>query len=230
MIVNTSAIVLKTFSYGETSLISRCFTKDKGKVSFIIKGAKSKKSLVAPYFQPLSFVNIIFNENEKRELQIVSKVSFEKIWTKIPLSLKKMTLSQSILEISDFTLENNDPYPRLFKILIETFQHFETGDLDENICFWFYESKLLSEMGFMIDMEDRNTNRQDLVSLEKTDNSFKVLSMLIGGNIFDIDFDNISKIDKKNISKFLYQKLCYYFEGFERLNSFRVIKDIFYKG
>ena len=230
MIVNTSAIVLKTFSYGETSLISRCFTKDKGKVSFIIKGAKSKKSLVAPYFQPLSFVNIIFNENEKRELQIVSKVSFEKIWTKIPLSLKKMTLSQSILEISDFTLEKNDPYPRLFKILIETFQHFETGDLDENICFWFYESKLLSEMGFMIDMEDRNTNRQDLVSLEKTDNSFKVLSMLIGGNIFDIDFDNISKIDKKNISKFLYQKLCYYFEGFERLNSFRVIKDIFYKG
>ena len=43
MIVNTSAIVLKTFPYGETSLISRCFTKEKGKVSFIIKGAQSKK-------------------------------------------------------------------------------------------------------------------------------------------------------------------------------------------
>jgi DNA repair protein RecO (recombination protein O) len=89
MIVSSPAIVLKTFSYGETSLISRCFTKDKGKVSFIIKGAKSKKNLIAPYFQPLSYINIIFNENEKRELQIVSKVSFEKIWTKIPLSLKK---------------------------------------------------------------------------------------------------------------------------------------------
>jgi hypothetical protein len=48
--------------------------------------------------------------------------------------------------------------------------------------------------------------------------------------VFDIDFDNISKIDKKTISKFLYQKLCYYFDGFERLKSFRVIKDIFYKG
>ncbi|MDB2351390.1 DNA repair protein RecO, partial [Candidatus Marinimicrobia bacterium] len=149
MIVSSPAIVLKTFSYGETSLISRCFTKDKGKVSFIIKGAKSKKNLIAPYFQPLSYINIIFNENEKRELQIVSKVSFEKIWTKIPLSLKKMTLSQSILEISDFTLEKNDPYPILFKILVETLQHFETGSLDENICFWHYESKLLSEMGFL---------------------------------------------------------------------------------
>ena len=45
-----------------------------------------------------------------------------------------------------------------------------------------------------------------------------------------LDFDNISTIDKKTISKFLYQKLCYYFDGFERLKSFRVIKDIFYKG
>ena len=199
MIVSSPAIVLKTFSYGETSLISRCFTKDKGKVSFIIKGAKSKKNLIAPYFQPLSYINIIFNENEKRELQIVSKVSFEKIWTKIPLSLKKMTLSQSILEISDFTLEKNDPYPRLFKILVETFQHFERETLDENICFWHYESKLLSEMGFLIDMEDKIINEEGLVSLEKTENSYQVLSKLIDGNVFDIDFDNISKIDKKNI-------------------------------
>ena len=122
MIINTDAIVLKTFSYGETSLISRCFTKDKGKISFIIKGAKSKKNLVSPYFQPLSFINIIYKENEKRELQIVSKVSFVQIWTQISLSLRKMSLSQSILEISDFTLEKNDPYPDLFSILIKTFQ------------------------------------------------------------------------------------------------------------
>ena len=87
MIINTDAIVLKTFSYGETSLISRCFTKDKGKISFIIKGAKSKKNFISPYFQPLSFINIIYKENEKRELQIVSKVSFVQIWTQYPLSV-----------------------------------------------------------------------------------------------------------------------------------------------
>ena len=61
MIVNTTAIVLKTFPYGETSLISRCFTKEKGKVSFIIRGAQSKKNLTAPYFQPLSHIQIIYN-------------------------------------------------------------------------------------------------------------------------------------------------------------------------
>ena len=230
MIINTNAIVLKTFSYGETSLISRCFTEDRGKISFIIKGAKSKKNLIAPYFQPLSYINIIFNENEKRELQIVSKVSFVKIWTKIPLSLKKMTLSQSVLEISDFTLERNDPYPNLFKILIKTFLYFENGDFDENIVFWHYECKVLSEMGFLIDTEDNQEFIQGSIRLKKTDTSFSVLQNLIKGNLSKINIDNLSKKENKDVSKFLYHKLCYYFEGFERIKSFQVIKDIFYNG
>ena len=230
MIINTNAIVLKTFSYGETSLISRCFTEDRGKISFIIKGAKSKKNLIAPYFQPLSYINIIFNENEKRELQIVSKVSFVKIWTKIPLSLKKMTLSQSVLEISDFTLERNDPYPNLFKILIKTFLYFENGDFDENIVFWHYECKVLSEMGFLIDTEDNQEFIQGSIRLKKTDTSFSVLQNLIKGNLSKIDIDSLSKKENKDVSKFLYHKLCYYFEGFERIKSFQVIKDIFYNG
>ena len=99
MIVNTTAIVLKTFPYGETSLISRCFTKEKGKISFIIKGAQSKKNLLSPYFHPLSYIQIIYNENAKRELQIISKVNFVNIWLKIPNSLKKMTLFQKLKRI-----------------------------------------------------------------------------------------------------------------------------------
>ena len=226
MIINTDAIVLKTFSYGETSLISRCFTKDKGKISFIIKGAKSKKNLISPYFQPLSFINIIYKENEKRELQIVSKVSFVQIWTQIPLSLRKMTLSQSILEISDFTLEKNDPYPSLFNILIKTLQIFESGDIDENILFWNYEFKILSEMGFMINIDDNSDS--ELISLKRNDKIINTMQQLINGNISDINLDTISLDNKKKISKFLYRKLCFYFEGFERLKSFRVIKDIFH--
>jgi len=226
MIINTDAIVLKTFSYGETSLISRCFTKDRGKISFIIKGAKSKRNLISPYFQPLSFINIIYKENEKRELQIVSKVSFVQIWTQIPVSLKKMSLSQSILEISDFTLEKNDPYPSLFNILIKTFQIFESGDIDENILFWNYECKILTEMGFMINIDDNSDS--ELISLKTNDKIINTIQQLISGNISDIDLDIISLDNKKKISKFLYRKLCFYFEGFERLKSFKVIKDIFY--
>ena len=228
MIINTDAIVLKTFSYGETSLISRCFTKYNGKISFIIKGAKSKTNLISPYFQPLSYINIIYKENEKRELQIVSKVSFVQIWTQIPLSLKKVSLAQSILEISDFTLEKNDPYQNLFNILIKTFKIFESRILDENIAFWYYECAILSEMGFMININD-DSFEHGSVTLKKNNFGYLTVQKLIQGRLPDINLDKISIEDRKEISKFLYQKLCFYFEGFERLKSFKVIKDIFYE-
>ena len=55
-----------------------------------------------------------------------------------------------------------------------------------------------------------------------------IIQQLINGNLLEIDIHAISLENKKKISKFLYQKLCFHFEGFESLKSFRVIKDIFY--
>ena len=137
-----------------------------------------------------------------------------------------MSLSQSILEISDFTLEKNDPYPNLFNLLIKTFQSFENGDLNDTIIFWNYECKILSEMGFMINIEDNFDS--DLMSLKRNGKSFNIIQQLINGDLLKINFDTISLENKKKISKFFYQRLCFYFEGFEKLKSFKVIKDIFY--
>ena len=226
MIVNTTAIVLKTFPYGETSLISRCFTKEKGKISFIIKGARSKKNLLSPYFQPLSYIQIIYNENAKRELQIISKVNFVNIWLKIPNSLKKMTLLQSILEITDFTLEKNDPHSGLFNILIEAINYFENNQFKENLIFWFYECELLSELGFRIDLKNNEENKYDITSSKIEGESLIILEHLLNKSIEQVKFDKVLKKDRKIISNYLYQQLCYNLDGFDRLKSFKVARDI----
>ena len=49
MIAQTPAIVLKSFPYGETSIIARCFSKNYGKISLIVKGARTKKNLKRPF-------------------------------------------------------------------------------------------------------------------------------------------------------------------------------------
>ena len=228
MIIDTSAIVLKTFPYGETSLISRCFTKEKGKVSFIIRGAQSKKNLTAPYFQPLSFIQIIYNENEKRDLQIVSKVHFIKIWLKIPYSLKKMTLLQSILEITDFSLEINDPHSELFESLIEVINFYEYDRIKSSLAFWYYESVILSEMGFRIDLEDNDFELKgyDTSNLNDGGQCKYILQNLIEKRFEKISFEEISPREKKLISNYLHNKLCYHIEGFDRLKSFKVAKNI----
>ena len=228
MIIDTAAIVLKTFPYGETSLISRCFTKEKGKVTFIIKGARSKKNLIAPYFQPLSFIQIIYNDKQKRDLQIVSKVYFNKIWLKISQSLKKMTLLQSILEITDYSLEINDPYPGLFESLIEIIGFYENDSINSNLAFWLYESVVLSEMGFQIDLgdEDFELRGYDSLKIKDEEQCKYILQNLINKNYEKISFKDIPPREKKFISNYLYNQLCYHIEGFDRLKSFKIAKDI----
>ena len=228
MIIDTPAIVLKTFPYGETSLIARCFTKEKGKISFIIKGARSKKNQIAPYFQPLSFVQIIYNEKEKRNLQIVSKVCFIKIWLKISLSLKKITLLQSILEITDFSLEINDPHPGLFDSLVNIIEFYESDSINSNLAFWIYESVVLSEMGFQIDLENGNfeSTGYDSSKIKDEGKCRDILQNLINKKYEKISFKNISPRDKKIISGYLYNQLCYHLDGFDRLKSFRIAKNI----
>ena len=49
MIAQTPAIVLKSFPYGETSIIARCFSKNYGKISLIVKGARIKIYLKKNY-------------------------------------------------------------------------------------------------------------------------------------------------------------------------------------
>ena len=228
MIVDTPAIVLKTFPYGETSLISRCFTKEKGKVSFIIKGARSKKNPIAPYFQPLSFIQIIYNENEKRDLQIVSKAHFIKIWLKISQSLKKMTLLQSILEITDLSLEINDPNHGLFESLIEVIELYESDSINSNVAFWFYECAVLSETGFRINLKADNPGiiEDDSSNLNYQKQCRYILQNLINKNFGEISFEKFLPEEKKLVSNFLYNQLCYHIEGFDRLKSFKVAKNI----
>ena len=228
MIIETPAIVLKTFPYGETSLISRCFTKKRGKVSFIIKGARSKKNPIAPYFQPLSFIQIIYNENEKRELQIVSKVHFIKIWLKISQSLKKMTLLQSILEITDFSLEVNDSHPEWFESLTEVIEFYENDNVNSSLVFWIYESIVLSEMGYRIDLEDNEFESRGYGStnLKEEKQCRYILQNLINKNFEKISFEKILPREKRLISNYLYNQLCYHIEGFDRLKSIKVAKNI----
>ena len=60
MIIQSQAIVLKSFSYSETSIIARCFTREMGKISVIIRGAKRKNSPNAAYFQPANYLDLVF--------------------------------------------------------------------------------------------------------------------------------------------------------------------------
>ena len=63
MLLSTEAIVLKSISYGDSSIISSILTKNYGKISIIAKGVKKNKSTSRVLLEPLTIVNITIATN-----------------------------------------------------------------------------------------------------------------------------------------------------------------------
>ena len=129
---------------------------------------------------------------------------------------------------SNFSLEINDPHPGLFESLIEVIEFYESDSINSNLAFWLYESVVLSEMGFRIDLEngDFELRDRDSLRIKQEEECRHIIQNLINKNYEKISFKNISPREKKIISYYLYNQLCYHIEGFDRLKSFKIAKKI----
>ena len=226
MIVHASAVVLKTIPYSDSSLISRCFTLEKGKIGLFIKGAHSKKYPKSAQFQPLSFVEIIYYDKPNRDLQILSKVNFKELWPHIQNSLKAVTLSLAILEMTDQTLEKDDPHPGLFNILVDVLRGFNDGEIDPNILFWFYECALLSHLGYRPDLDRRDMPGITFPNPYEGKHSGELLLKLLDERIDQLPLNHVSPIDNRVISNYLQTQLFYHFDSLIRLRSLDIVRQI----
>ena len=226
MIVHTPAIVLKSFSYGDTSLIARCFSRDYGKINLIVKGARSKRSPKSAQFQPLSYVDVIYRNKPNRELQVLSKVNFREFWPRILQDLRSVTLSMAILEMTEKTLSEEDPHPGLFNTLADVLRSFNEKKADPNILFWFYECALLTHLGFRPNLDQQELPGIVLPDPNSGPNSGIILAGLLAENIHELPAELVTPEDRQIISNYLWILMRYHFDGLAKIRSIAVVRQI----
>ncbi len=69
----TEAIVLRSFSFGDQDKIVVFFSRDKGLLRGVAKGARKFGNRFGSSLEPLSLVNIFFYEKERKDLVTVSQ-------------------------------------------------------------------------------------------------------------------------------------------------------------
>lgn len=226
MIINTSAVVLRSFPYGETSIIARCYTKDHGKVSLIVKGARRKKSPMAAYFQSMNYLDIVYYYRETRSLQSVSKATFVEIWSELNQDLKKIVYGLAVIELTEKTNTENDPHPELFDELVAVLKAFNSSDLRLNLIFWYFQIKLLTILGFKPDFHQLEHGNVKFPNPFAGPNSQKILEDLNNNTIDSITNITATSKDRKAISEYLTAFIKYHFDGLDSLKSFSVLKQL----
>ena len=155
MLTKTQAIVLHSLKYGETRLIVDMFTRNYGRLSFIVNIPKSSKAKVKKQlFQPLTLLEIEVDVRQKVQLQKLSDVRLAAPFLSIPFDPYKLSISLFVAEFLYYALRSEQRNELLFDYLENSILWLDGQDghyANFHLVFLMRLSRLL---GFYPNMED----------------------------------------------------------------------------
>lgn len=237
MLEQTKAIVLHSIKYGDSSLITTCYTEKCGIKSYMLKGVlKSKKGKIKPaYFQPLMQLVLTANHNSKGALNSIRDIEIEHFYTSIHTDIKKQTIALFLAEILNYCIKEEELNPRLFQYLEASFLWLDTHSNVSNFHLMFLLD-LTKFLGFYPDLINTDKSYFDLYEARFSDrpNHHTVTGekLIQFKKLLGINFDAIHKVNFNAESRqVVLSLLIQYFElhlsGFRKPKSLQVLKSIF---
>jgi DNA repair protein RecO (recombination protein O) len=93
MLQKTKGIVIKTFRYGESSLIAKIFTRDYGFQSFFLPAIKSrKKDKQTALYQGMNLLDLVIYQKEGKQLNHIKEAKISTLFHSIPADIVKTSL------------------------------------------------------------------------------------------------------------------------------------------
>ncbi|MEO1450385.1 MAG: DNA repair protein RecO [Bacteroidota bacterium] len=149
MIHKTEGIVLRTLKHQESNLITTLYTEAFGIRSFILTGFRSGKSRRKhSYFQPLSIVDIVFQERPGRSLHKVTESHISEMLPSLQAHPVKLSLGLAMAEIFYDTVKEEEAHPALYQLLRQTLSQLEQSDQRLIQWFLYFLVHLTGPLGF----------------------------------------------------------------------------------
>jgi DNA repair protein RecO (recombination protein O) len=115
MLTKTQAIVLHAFKYGESRLIVDVFTRQAGRLSFIVTMPKSPRGrMKKQFFQPLTLLDMEFDLRPKMQLQKMGNVQLVYAYSSVPFEPSKLSISLFVAEFLYHALKGEQQNEPLF--------------------------------------------------------------------------------------------------------------------
>lgn len=163
-IIKTKAFVLNKLDFGDTSKIANFYTIDFGRISGIIKGARSPKSKIGRTIDVMNFVELVFYKKDNREVQLVSQADLISHYPNIKSDLEKLKYASAIMElVLRLTLED-DPHRRLFNGLERILDRLENETTQPILLFGMFFNFFLEEIGYGLETEKCSVCQKKLIN------------------------------------------------------------------
>jgi DNA repair protein RecO (recombination protein O) len=152
-ILKTEAVVLSKLNYGDTSLIVSLFTKELGKISAILKGARSPKSRIGMKIDPLNYIEVVFYNKSTRDLQIISSADIIQYYPGIKEELDRLKYAHSVIELVKKLIPEHEQNIRLFNGITKILSLLESSEEPPNLVFARFFLFFLAEIGYEVQLD-----------------------------------------------------------------------------
>lgn len=142
-------ICLRVIDYGETSQIAAFFTRERGRISAIAKGAKRKGSRFAGALEPLQLCEVVcFRGREGGGLHTLSELDVLDTYRGVRQDLRRLHAAAYVIELLRAALPEDAPQPEVFDLATGTLSRISAleVELDPAVVVQF-EARLLELLG-----------------------------------------------------------------------------------
>lgn len=238
MLVKTNAIVLSKLKYRDNDLIVKCYTKNRGVVSYLLRGVlkSSKKSSKVAYFQLLSQLQIEENYKPKQSLQFISEVKLNVVYHSLHTNVLKSAITMFLSEVLSSALKEEEPNESLYNFLETSLELLDNETEFSNFHLLFL-LELTKHLGFYPDTSQINFPYFNLSSGEFESKAQQVYS-ISGENLVTLKtllgtkFDALYtvKLNSNQRQSFLNMMLLYYelqLGDFRKPKSLQIFNQVF---
>lgn len=152
-IIKTEAIVLRKLDFGDSSRIIHLFTDDFGKLTAIIKGARSSKSKFGLVLDTINHVQLILYKKETREIQLVKEADLINHFPVIKENFERIQFASAMLELLFNLTVENEVHKKLFTGTVKALQLINDSEKDPKLYFTKYFIFFIREIGYAISLE-----------------------------------------------------------------------------
>jgi DNA repair protein RecO (recombination protein O) len=127
-IERSEAFILYSFNFSEQDKIVTFFTRDKGIIKGIAKGARKFGNRFGSSLEPMSFVQIVYYEKERRDLVMISQCDLQESFFDVQNNIKATFTLGYFSELIQEFLPLRSTEDLVFRLLLKTFKPYKKAE------------------------------------------------------------------------------------------------------
>ncbi|SDI33911.1 DNA repair protein RecO [Natribacillus halophilus] len=150
MLEKTEGIVIRTVSYGESHVILTVFTKERGKLPLMARGAKKTNSPFAAVSQLFSYG--LFQFHYRKSMSTLSQGEVLEAFRHVHEDIEAAAYAAYVCELLDGVTTEREASPSLFMLLLTILRFIEKGE-DAEVLLRMFELKMTYVAGIKPELD-----------------------------------------------------------------------------